>query len=148
MKLSQKEYQQMVSETSIPSPIGKDCVGAFLIGGAICTIGELIKQLYLGMEFDKDTAGILTSVSLVFLGVLFTALCLYHKLAKFGGAGTLIPITGFANAVAAPIMEFKSEGYILGIGTQFFVVAGPVISWGTIASVVYGIVYFIIRSVV
>ncbi len=136
----------MVHESSIPSPVGKDCLFAFLIGGGICTVGELIKQIYLGLGIEKETAGILTSVSLIFLGVLFTALCLYHKLAKYGGAGTLIPITGFANAVAAPIMEFKSEGYILGIGTQFFVVAGPVISWGTIASVVYGIVYFLLRQ--
>ncbi len=135
----------MVHESSIPSPVGKDCLLAFLIGGGICTVGELIKQMYLGLGIEKETAGILTSVSLIFLGVLFTALRLYHKLAKYGGAGTLIPITGFANAVAAPIMEFKSEGYVLGAGTKIFAIAGPVICYGVVASVLYGILYWLIQ---
>ena len=144
MNVSKKEYQQMVSETSIKSPIVKDCFMAFLFGGGLCLIAEALRQFLLAREMDLQMAGTTTSVAMVFLGVLLTGLGIYDNIAKVAGAGTLIPITGFANGVAAPIIEFKPEGYILGIGTKFFAIAGPVISWGAIGSVVYGIIYWIV----
>lgn len=147
MKTSKAQYGQMVSETSIKSPIVKDCMMAFLFGGGLCTIAELFRQWILYLNIDTPTAGTLTSVLMVFIGVFLTGIGVYDSLAKIGGAGTLIPITGFANSVAAPIMEFKTEGYILGIGVKFFAIAGPVISWGTIGSVIYGILYFIYKAV-
>ncbi len=133
----------MVEKQTKNSPLLKDCIKAFLIGGAICTIGQALTELYLALDLEKKQAQTLCSVTLVFLGVLLTALHLYEKIAKHGGAGTLVPITGFANSVSSPAIEFKSEGFILGVGAKMFTIAGPVIVYGTVASVVYGIIYWI-----
>ncbi|MBQ2972293.1 MAG: stage V sporulation protein AC [Ruminococcus sp.] len=133
----------MVEKQTKNSPIVKDCIKAFLIGGAICTIGQVFTELYMALDLEKKQAQTLTSVTLVFLGVLLTALHLYEKIAKHGGAGTLVPITGFANAVSSPAIEFKSEGFILGVGAKMFTIAGPVIVYGTVASVIYGVIYYI-----
>ncbi len=141
--VSKKKYSKMVEKQTKNSPIIKDCVKAFLIGGAICTIGQVIMNIYMSLEMEKKEAQTLTSVTLVFIGVLLTAFHLYEKLAKHGGAGTLIPITGFANAVSSPAIEFKSEGFILGVGAKMFTIAGPVIVYGTVASVIYGVIYYI-----
>ncbi len=143
MRISNENYKVMVSKHSRKSPILRDCVLAFLFGGALCAVGQGIHFLWESGPFTEEMVGILTSVSLIFLGVFLTGLGVYDWLAKFGGAGTLIPITGFANSVAAPIMEFRDEGMILGIGTKFFVIAGPVISYGIISSVLYGLVFYI-----
>ena len=125
------------------SPLGKDCLFAFLVGGAICTLGQLIMDIYLALGLDKEDAGTAMSMTLVALSALFTGLSLYDNLAKYAGAGTLVPITGFANAVAAPAVEFKTEGFILGVGAKMFTIAGPVIVYGVSASVVYGLIYWI-----
>ena len=117
-----------------------------MIGGAICTIGQGILELFLYLDFEEDTAKTLTSVSLIFIGVLLTALHQYERLAKHGGAGTLVPITGFANAMSSPAIEFKAEGLITGLAAKMFVIAGPVLVYGTAAAVLYGIIYYVIEK--
>ena len=141
--VDKKKYSKMVERQTKNSPIIKDCLKAFLIGGAICTIGQGICEFYMYLDMGKTEAQTMTSVTLIFIGVLLTALHLYEKIAKHGGAGTLVPITGFANSVASPAIEFKSEGFILGVGAKMFSIAGPVIVYGTVASVIYGVIYYI-----
>ena len=141
--MTEKEYAKLVKDLSPKSPILKDCIWAFLVGGAICTLGQLIKNGYLALGLDQETAGTAVSMTLIALSALFTGLSLYDNLAKYAGAGTLVPITGFANAVAAPAVEFKTEGFILGVGAKMFTIAGPVIVYGLSASVVYGLIYWI-----
>lgn len=141
--VDKQKYSKMVEKETKNSPIIKDCVKAFFIGGAICTIGQGICELYMYLDMGKTQAQTLTSVTLIFIGVLLTAFHLYEKIAKHGGAGTLVPITGFANSVASPAIEFKSEGFILGVGAKMFSIAGPVIVYGTVASVIYGVIYYI-----
>jgi len=140
--MTPKEYQEYVAKKQAPSPIVKDTVLAFLIGGAICTLGQLIQTGWGALGLGQEEAGTMTSVSLVFLSILLTALNLYNKIARFGGAGTLVPITGFANAVASPAIDFRAEGIVTGMAAKMFVVAGPVIVFGTVASVVYGVIYW------
>lgn len=139
MELSPKEYQQYVKKMSPPSPVVKDMALAFLVGGSICVVGQLIQNGWRAAGLGQEDAGTATSCTLVALSALLTALNLYSKLARFGGAGTLVPITGFANAVVAPAMDFKSEGLITGMAARMFQIAGPVIVWGISASVVYGV---------
>ena len=143
MDMTPKEYQEYVSQKQKKSPIVKDTVLAFLIGGAICTLGQGIMEAWMAAGLDKEDAGTATSVSLVFLSILLPGLNLYNKLGRFGGAGTLVPITGFANAVASPAIDFKAEGIVTGMAAKMFVVAGPVIVFGTVASVVYGVLLFL-----
>ena len=120
-----------------------DYIKAFAVGGAICLLGQVLKTVYQNMGLDEKAAGTAVSISLVFLGVALTACRLFEKIAKFAGAGTLVPITGFANSIAAPAVEFKTEGFILGVGAKMFTIAGPVIVYGVSASVVYGLIYWI-----
>lgn len=144
MQISNSEYSKMVKKMSPPSPKLRDCTCAFLVGGFICTIGQLLLELYSKtLSLDEERAKILVTVSLIFLSALLTALKIFNKIAKFAGAGTLVPITGFANAVVSPAIEFKAEGFVLGVGANMFKIAGPVIVYGTVASVVYGVVYWI-----
>ena len=143
MTITKEEYSKMVEQASPNSKILRDCLGAFFVGGFICTIGQALTDLYSMTGYEIKDARCLTSVTLVFLGALFTALGWYDNIAKIGGAGTLVPITGFSNAVAAPAMEFKSEGYVLGLGAKMFIIAGPVIVYGTVASILYGLCLFI-----
>lgn len=124
--------------------MGKNLILAFLVGGTICTIGQLILNGYGFLGLDQQSAGTATSVTLVFCGALLTALSLYDDIAKHAGAGTLVPITGFANSVVSPAMEFRSEGFVLGVGAKMFTIAGPVIVYGLSASVLYGFVYWIL----
>lgn len=140
MDLSPKEYQQYVKEKSPKSPLWKDMAMAFLFGGGICVIGQLIQDGYLAAGLGRDDAGTAASCSLVFLSALLTGLNWYNKLARFGGAGTLVPITGFANAVVSPAIDFRSEGFVTGMAAKMFLIAGPVIVFGTLASVVYGVI--------
>ena len=139
MDMSKKEYQQFVQDRAKKSPLPKDCILAFLIGGAICVLGQVIMGQYMALGLSKTDASTATSVTLVFLSVLLTGLNLYNKLGRYGGAGTLVPITGFANAVASPAIDFKSEGLITGMAAKMFTVAGPVIVFGVAASAVYGV---------
>lgn len=140
--MTQKQYAKLVGEISPPSPIWKDCLLAFLIGGAICLLGQGLMTLYKNLSLDKEEAGTAASMTLVALSALLTGLSLYDDIAKAAGAGTLVPITGFANAISAPAVEFKTEGFILGVGARMFTIAGPVIVYGLGASVVYGFIYY------
>lgn len=142
MPVSQKEYGKMVKKAS---PNSKSCIDipcAFVIGGLICVIGQALTDFYSYLGFDDRTSAAWCTVTLVFLSALLTGLGVYEKIAKHGGAGTLVPVTGFANAVASPAVEFKSEGFILGLGAKIFIIAGPVILYGTAASVLYGLIYY------
>ena len=141
--MTEREYNELVKSLAPKSPIVKDCFNAFWIGGLICTIGQLIMNGYIALGIDKETAGTAMSMTLVALSALLTGLSLYDNIAKHAGAGTLVPITGFANAIAAPAVEFKTEGFILGVGAKMFTIAGPVIVYGVSASVVYGFIYWI-----
>ncbi len=147
MKTTPKEYSQMVKQSSPRSPLGKDCLRAFLVGGGICTLGQALSNLYTALGLGEEIAKPLVSVTLIFIAVTLTALGVFDRIAKFAGAGTLVPITGFANSVAAPAIEFKSEGFILGVGAKMFTIAGPVIVYGTMASVIYGVVYWIMHTI-
>ena len=141
--MTDKEYQKLVEQVSPNSPIGKDCFHAFWIGGLICVLGQLLINGSSALGLDKTQASTAASMTLVALSALLTGLSLYDDIAKHAGAGTLVPITGFANAVAAPAVEFKTEGFILGVGAKMFTIAGPVIVYGISASVVYGLIYWI-----
>ncbi len=145
MEISQKEYEKLTQEKSPDSKLFRNCFWAFIVGGIICVIGESFTQLYMYFGADETNARTWTSVTLVFIGVLLTALNIYSKIAKHAGAGTLVPITGFANSVAAPAIEFKSEGFILGLGAKMFTIAGPVIVYGTLAGVIYGLILAIMK---
>ncbi len=144
--LSKKEYQQIVTAKSKKSKVFVNCIKAFLIGGAICTLGQVLITVYKTAGMGEEDARTLTSVTLVFLGVLVTSLGFYDDLAKHAGAGSLVPITGFANAVSSPAIEFKTEGFVLGVGAKMFVIAGPVIVYGVTASVVFGVIYWALRA--
>ena len=138
MDMTPQEYQEYVKQKSPKSPIVRDTALAFLVGGAICVLGQLIQSGFLSMGLEKVDAGTATSVCLVALSALATGLGLYTRLARFAGAGTLVPITGFANAVVSPALDFKSEGFVTGTAVKMFTIAGPVIAFGTAASALYG----------
>lgn len=144
MDMTPQEYQSYVKSLAPKSPIVKDTALAFLVGGAICTLGQLIQNGFLSLGLEKTSAGTATSICLVFLSALLTGLNLYNSIARFAGAGTLVPITGFANAVVSPAIDFKSEGFITGMAAKMFAVAGPVIVFGTLASVIYGAVLMLL----
>ncbi len=141
--MNQRQYARLVKEISPNSPLGKDCLYAFVVGGAICVIGQLIQNGYLALKLSEKSAATATSMTLVAISALLTGLSLYDNIAKHAGAGTLVPITGFANAVSSAALEFKTEGWILGLGAKLFTIAGPVIVYGISASVVYGLIYWI-----
>ena len=141
--MTEKEYGKLVQSLAPKSPIRKDCLNAFWVGGLICALGQLIMNGFLALEMEKQDASCATSMSLVVLAAILTGFSLYDNIAKFAGAGTLVPITGFSNAVSAPASEFKTEGFILGVGAKMFTIAGPVIVYGVSASVVYGLIYWI-----
>lgn len=142
--ISSKEYNKIVTKNSPKSKLFVNCIKAFLIGGAICTIGQGFTDLYAMLGAAEKDSKTLCSVTLIFIGILLTAIGVYDKIAKHGGAGTLVPITGFANAVSSPAIEFKSEGYIAGLGAKLFIIAGPVIVYGVSASIIYGFVLWIL----
>ena len=143
MNMSPKEYNRYVARLAKKSPLGKDLLNSFLIGGLICVIGQLILNGYTALELSEQDAAAATSVSLVFLSAVLTGLSVYDDLAKIAGAGKLVPITGFANAVVSPAIEFKAEGFVTGMAAKMFIIAGPVIVYGTVASVLYGIILVI-----
>ena len=145
--MTNQDYGKLVNERSKPSPMGKNILWAFLVGGAICTIGQGLTQLFQQYGLDQDQAGTATSVTLILAAALLTGLGLFDKLAKRAGAGTLVPITGFANAMVSPALEFKSEGLITGTAAKLFTVAGPVLVFGISASVIYGLILCLIKAV-
>lgn len=141
--MTENEYSQLVDEMSPKSPMWRDCLNAFWIGGLICTLGQLLQNGYMALGLEKTDASTAVSMTLVALSALLTGLSLYDDIAKHAGAGTLVPITGFANSVAAPAVEFKTEGMVLGTAAKMFNIAGPVIVYGLSASVVYGLIYWV-----
>ena len=144
MNMDKDQYKKFASAHAPRSPIVKDCVLAFLFGGAICTIAQGLTHLYsLHPDISIDTAGTLASVTLIFIAVLLTGLGVFDNIAKHAGAGTLVPITGFANSVASPAIDSRSEGYVLGVGAKIFTVCGPVLLYGTLAGGIYGVIYWI-----
>ena len=141
--MTNQEYSKLVNERTKNSPLWSDCFKAFIIGGLICTLGEGLRQLYLYMGADKTAAGSWVSISLILLAAILTAIGVFEKIAKFAGAGTLVPITGFSNSVISPAMEYKTEGFVTGVGAKMFIVAGPVIVYGTVASIIAGVIYYL-----
>lgn len=141
--MTEKEYSKLVDSLAPKSPMGKDCLNAFWIGGLICVVGQFFINTYAALGLEKQDAATAASMTLVALSALLTGLSWYDDIAKYAGAGTLVPITGFANAIAAPAVEFKTEGFILGVGAKMFTIAGPVIVYGISAGVVYGFVYWL-----
>ncbi len=148
MKTRKEEYTRMVQKASPNSQLVKNCLWAFAVGGSICVVGEILYEFYVNMNFINSDARLMASITLVGLSALFTALGWYGRLAKKAGAGTLVPITGFANAVVSPAMEFRAEGFITGVGAKMFIIAGPVIVYGVLAAMVYGIILHFIMPFV
>ena len=143
MKINKQNYSKYVEKKTKNSPILADCIKAFLFGGTICTVGEGIYQLIVRFGVKVEDAKIWLPIIMIFLGAALTGCGIYDTLAKHGGAGTSIPITGFSNSIVSSAMEFKKEGFVLGVGAKMFTIAGPVIVYGTVASVVYGVIYWI-----
>lgn len=148
MKISNKQYDEIVKKASPNSPIVLDCIKAFLIGGAICCFGQLLFYIFRKSGMSLDESRSLVSISLIIITAILTGIGVFDKIAKHAGAGTIVPITGFANSVVSPAMEFKSEGFIMGTGASIFKVAGPVILYGTTAASLYGLIYFIVEKVI
>ena len=143
MQPSKKEYAKIAKKLSPPSPKVKDFIWAYSVGGLICVIGQLFLELYTYMGLSQKQVKMAVPITLIFIAAWLTGFSLFDKIAKRAGAGTLVPITGFANAVVSPAIEFKSEGWVLGLGANMFKIAGPVIAYGTVASVVYGVIYWV-----
>ncbi|CCX92359.1 MAG: stage V sporulation protein AC [Oscillospiraceae bacterium] len=141
--MTEKQYGALVARMAPKSPMWRDCLNAFWIGGLICVVGQIFTNCYGAWGLEKQDAGTAASMTLVALSALLTGLSVYDDIAKHAGAGTLVPITGFANAIAAPAVEFKTEGFVLGVGAKMFTIAGPVIVYGLAASVVYGFIYWL-----
>ena len=143
--MDKKEYDKLVKKISPGTNVIATCTKAFLFGGSVCTVGEVLRNIYINFGTDEKLAAVLVSVTMIFIGALLTGIGVYDDLAKHGGAGTSVPITGFANAIVSPAIEYKSEGYVLGVGAKMFVIAGPVLVYGTLSSAVVGIIYFITK---
>ncbi len=140
--MTNKEYEKLVEEHTKNSPLWTDCLKAFIIGGLICACGEGFRHFYLSLGLNKTLAGTSVSITLILAAAVLTALGVFEKIAKFAGAGTLVPITGFSNSVVSPAMEYKTEGFVTGVGAKMFIVAGPVIVYGTVASIIAGMIYY------
>ena len=143
MDMSNNEYVKYTESKSPKSKVARNSLFAFITGGLICALGQAFINLYKHLGLDQETASTLATVSLIFLSALFTGLNLYPKLAKYAGAGTLVPVTGFANAVTAPAIESRTEGFILGVGAKIFTIAGPVILFGTLSAMICGVIYIL-----
>lgn len=146
MKLTKAEYNRLLTRRAPASPLARDMVWAGVVGGLICVVGQAVTEFYKARGLGEDAYPAATAITMVFLGALLTGLHLYDKLAKHAGAGTIVPITGFANAIVSPAMEFKSEGFVTGMAAKMFTVAGPVIVFGTLASAIYGVILILLQS--
>ena len=145
MNISNEEYKRYADKTAKKSPCAKNCVHAFLVGGTVCTLAELRSEIYVILGITEDDSHTIASVSLIFIAALLTGIGIFDDIARFSGAGTLVPITGFANSVVSPAIDTKAEGWVLGVGAKIFTIAGPVILYGTLAGTVYGVVYWLIK---
>jgi len=143
--MSKDEYKKYVDKKSPNSKLLRNIFRAYLVGGLICVLGQFFSNSYKKLGLDEESAAAVTAITMIFLGIAFTAMNIYDNLGKFAGAGSIVPITGFANSIASPGMEYKSEGYVLGIGARMFILAGPVLVFGISASVVAGIIYYLIH---
>ena len=143
---TQKKYQEYVDKKSPNSPILKNCFNAFWVGGLICTFGQIISLICKARGFDEATSGTIVSIILIAISAFLTSLNIFNKIGKFAGAGSLVPITGFANSIVAPSIEFKSEGYVMGVGSKMFTIAGPVLVFGICSSIIVGIIYLIFNT--
>lgn len=147
LNMTKEEYKKYVAQKSENSPIIKNMIFAFLVGGLICIIGQLFTNFLISQNIDEKTAKIFSTVFLIFLGAFLTSINLYSKLGKYAGAGSVVPITGFSNSVVAPAIEYKAEGYILGLGSNMFKIAGPVLVYGIFSSFIYGLIYYVITKI-
>ena len=147
MKMTNEDYDKLVKQRSKPSPMVKNMIWAFFVGGGICAVGQGLSKLYQGWGLDKEQAGTAVSLTLIFITAVLTGLGVFDDIAKRAGAGTLVPITGFANAMVSPAVEFKTEGFITGTATKLFQVAGPVLVFGISASVVYGLILILLQQI-
>ncbi len=145
MNMSKKEYAEYVKQNEPRSPHLRNFIKAYVIGGAICALGQVFLNMYIYFGLDKDNASAFVSITLIGIAAILTGVGLYDKIAKHAGAGTLVPITGFANSIVSEALDCKSEGFVLGVGAKMFTIAGPVIVYGTAASVIYGIIYWLMR---
>lgn len=145
MKITPREYDEMNRRASPHSKLGKDCLWSFFVGGGICLLGEVLRRAYLAKGFVLSDASAMTSVTLILISAVLTSLGWYHKLATRAGAGTLVPITGFANSVVSSAIEYRSEGFVSGVGAKMFLIAGPVVVYGLAASAAWGLVYHLLR---
>ena len=143
MQSKKQRYNKMVQKASKPSPKLKNFIWAYAVGGIICVIGQLLNEMYTGLDLPEKVVKMAVPSTLIFIASLLTGIGVFDKIAKHAGAGTLVPITGFSNAVTSPAIEFKNEGFVLGVGSKMFTIAGPVIVYGTVASVIYGVIYWI-----
>ncbi len=143
LKINKQEYSQMVKIASKPSPKIRDFIFAYISGGFVCVIGQLLFEAFINFGLEEINARGLVCVSLIFIAAVLTAIGVFDDIARFAGAGVLVPITGFSNAVVSPAIEFKNEGFVLGVGAKMFAIAGPVIVYGTVAAVLYGVIYWI-----
>lgn len=144
-KLTNKEYSKLVEKYSPKSPIKVDVIRAFIIGGALCSLGQIFRNFYSARGLGSELSATATSISLIFIAAVLTAFNIFDNIAKYAGAGTLVPITGFSNSVVSPAMEFKTEGFVLGTASRMFIVAGPVIVYGTVSSIIAGLIYYFIK---
>ena len=142
-----KEYQEYVNQKSPNSPILKNCFNAFWVGGVICTIGQIIMEICKYRGFEEKISSTIVSITLIFLTAFLTAINVFNKIGKFAGAGSFVPITGFANSIVSPSIEYKSEGYVMGVGAKMFTVAGPVLVYGISTSILVGIAYLIFTGI-
>lgn len=147
LNMDEKEYNNYVENKSAKSTILKNCIWAFIVGGIICIVGQIIKDICLNNGIDELTASTITSAVLIFIGALLTCLRLYKRIGKYAGAGSIVPITGFSNSIVSPAIEYKSEGLILGVGSNMFKVAGPVLVYGISTSIVVGLIYWIFNYI-
>ena len=147
LNMTKEEYKKYVDQKSENSPIIKNMIFAFLVGGLICIIGQLFTNFLISQNIDEKTAKIFSTVFLILLGAFLTSINLYSKLGKYAGAGSVVPITGFSNSVVAPAIEYKAEGYILGLGSNMFKIAGPVLVYGIFSSFIYGLIYYVITKI-
>lgn len=143
---TQKKYQEYVNKKSPNSPILKNCFNAFWVGGLICTFGQIILLICKARGLDEATSGTIASIILIGLSAFLTGLNIFNKIGKFAGAGSLVPVTGFANSIVAPSIEYKSEGYVMGVGSKMFTIAGPVLVFGICSSIIVGIIYLIFNT--
>lgn len=140
-----KNYDKMVSQFTPPSSIFKNCIKAFIIGGLICVIGQFVMNFFISQGFDKQMVANSTSIVMIFLGAFLTGIGVYDKIGDHAGAGSVVPITGFANSIVSPAIEFKREGFVLGVGAKMFTIAGPVLVYGISSSIIVGIIYYFLK---